>query len=216
MTSLFRVVLAVALLLTASVVMAAPLCVNGTVSSYVALGTGGCTIGDKLFSSFEVTNAGAWVNVTVLNPDPYHMGFQFGGVFLANAGAPFVASMSYNVEVIGGDDLIHDMELHVGGVGVIPPGVLFTVGEDILDFNGNVLALLEVGNSTNVLVLTDLATFGPVDFITVNKDITIVNNSNQAFNFSEMTQIVSQVPEPTTSMIVGVGLLAAGMLRRRR
>lgn len=217
MTFILRMVSVVLLLLAASsVAMAAPACVNGSVASYVALGDEGCTIGDKLFSSFAVTNQSAWVNVTVLNPDPYHMGFQFGGVFLANAGEPFIASMSYDVSVIGGGNLIHDMELHVGGVGFIPPGVLFTVGEDILAADNSVLALLEVGNSGGVVVMRDRATFGPVNFINVNKDITIVNPSTQLFNFSEMTQIVSQVPEPATSLIFGTGLLALVALRRTR
>ena len=30
-------------------------CVNGTVADYVALGAGGCTIGDKLFNDFVFT-----------------------------------------------------------------------------------------------------------------------------------------------------------------
>ena len=217
MTFGMRLLSVVLLLLAASsVASAAPVCVNGSAASYVALGAGGCTIGDKLFSSFAITNDPAWVNVTVLNPDQYHMGFQFGGVFLANAGQPFVASMSYNVSVIGGGNLIHDMELHVGGVGQIPSGVLFTVGEDILDANNQVLALLEVGNISGAVVMRDRATFGPVNFINVNKDITILNSSTQAFNFSEVSQIVSQVPEPATSLMLGSSLVALAALMRRR
>jgi hypothetical protein len=188
----------------------------------VALGSGGCQIGDKIFSNFSVTNASAWANVTPLNPDEHHMGFQFGGAF-ASTGALFVASLSYDVTVIGGANRIHDMLLSVGGVGTIPPGVVFSIGEDVLDSSGigaNLLASLEVGNFGQPLTLFDSATWLPVNFIHVNKDITIFPFDNQggtvAFNFSEVTQIVSQVPEPMTMSLMGAGLLALGVLGRRR
>ena len=47
-----------------SVASAAPLCVaGGTMASYVALGVGGCKIGDKLFSNFFYGSTGRGTGV---------------------------------------------------------------------------------------------------------------------------------------------------------
>lgn len=203
-----------------------PLCASvagsGTVAStYEGYGSGGCQLGDKIFSNFVFTNDAVWTTITPLNPDPLHEGFNFGGAFAAD-GSFFTAAVFYDVTVIGGAPLIEDMTLSIGGIGQIPDGTSFDVGEDITN-GGNLIGSLDVGNFGHPLVLTDTANWSPVSSIHVVKDVSIypcgVNSTGECttqFNFSEITQIVSQVPEPMTLSMMGIGLLGLGLLRRRQ
>lgn len=97
------------LTLTGALLLAAPgaqaaACLPGTLDAYLALGPGGCTVDNAVFSSF-VTPSGSFgatpvaatsIFVTPLNT-PYKPGLRFDVTLSASAGEIFEALVGYNV-----------------------------------------------------------------------------------------------------------------------
>jgi hypothetical protein len=207
---------------------AAPLCISGgTMASYAALGVGGCQIGDKLFSNFIYGSTGHGTGVAVaasavfltpvgagtFNPGP---GIIFSSAgWIVPSGSPttnsFVdSSIGFDVTVIGGFPIMEDGTLTlssfaVSGSGLAditetinPAGIQLQVDSQ----NGPLVSHGFFPNTNHVSVLKDL-------LVTVQANTT---GSTQIFSFEED---FSQVPEPVGSALLGSGLLALGVWRRR-
>ena len=218
------VVMAVAV--SGSVASAAPVCVaGGTMASYVALGIGGCEIGDKLFSNFfygstghgtGVAVAAAGVFLTPVGAGTYNPGIIFSSAgWVVPSGSPttnsFVdSSIGFDVSVIGGFAIMEDATLTMSSFATSGAG-LADITETITPFG----IQLQVDSQNGPLVSHGF--FPNINKVSVLKDLLVTvqqgaTGSAQVFSFEED---FSQVPEPVSSAVVGSGLLALGLWRRR-
>jgi len=207
---------------------AAPPCIAGaTMASYVALGVGGCQIGDKLFSNFIYGSTGQGTGVATpattvfltpvgagtFNPGP---GIIFSSAgWVVPSGLPAIdssvdSSIAFDVTVIGGLPIMEDGTLTLSSFAVTGTG-LAHITETI-----NPAGIqLQVDSRNGPLVSHGF--FPNTNHVSVVKDLLVAVQANttgsaQVFSFEED---FSQVPEPVGTILVGSGLLALGFLRRR-
>jgi hypothetical protein len=184
-------------------------------------------IGDKVFGDFsfaylelgapDVALAASNVNVRALSND-----IGFGLEFLE----PLIAVNNKSKQVIfqytamvdtNYSNLISDIHLAItgsrGGAGT------GTVGEDVFNdsFGGTV-----VGHVQNALggVLSGTTNIVPaVTKLWVSKDVMVSGNNGGPTSFATITvidQTYSQIPEPSTVLLVGLGLLGVVAVNRKR
>lgn len=204
-------------------------------ADYVALGSAGCTVGDKLFTDFGYASAGdnalsaTQVTVTPDNSDPLNPGLLFRGSWEADAGETSDSELQFTVSTLSGEALIKDASLSIFGYGTDNGGVV-SVGENLClggTFSpGTTNCSSGPLNVDNLFVSTasghtfDQTTFTPVSTVDVIKDIGLTSfggETSVAFT-SGVSNHFSQVPvpEPATLTLLGTGLLAIGGKLRRR
>jgi hypothetical protein len=214
----------------AGIASATPLCLSGgTMASYEALGLSGCTIGNLLFSNFVYgsTSHGApavpntAVFLTTVNAGTYSPGpgivFTSAGWNLPSA-SPTTAllidsSISFDVSAIAGTGVLIDdasmMLLTALATGTGRAGVTETITASPIK--------LQV-DANGALVSHDV--FPPVTKVSVLKDLLVTiprgtPGSGSAF-VGSFEENFSEVPEPVGAILIGSGLLALGIWRRRR
>ena len=74
-------------------------CAPGGIAAYVALGSTGCTSGDKIYSDFSFTGFNGSTNLSITDSGPQH---TFSAIGL-NFGAGTTASYSYTVAIAPGN-----------------------------------------------------------------------------------------------------------------
>src|ERR1035437_8845898 len=93
------------------------LCTVGTVATYEALGTTGCTIGDKVFSTFSFSNSAtggavaptaAGVAVTPVTTAGGEIGLSFGALWTAGSGQLVDTTITFDVAVVAGGAFLID------------------------------------------------------------------------------------------------------------
>jgi hypothetical protein len=214
----------IALVSTAS---AAPLCLTGgTLASYQTLGSGGCMIGDLLFSNFSYVGTSLGQGNTVantqvlltpvgsgtLNPGP---GIIFSSTGWnvprgANNTDSFVDStIGFIVSTISGNPVIGDGTLTLSSFTVTGTGV----GHIAETINATPLQVDSGGPSVSHQV------FALTNTVTVSKDLRVTvptgnPNSGTAQINSFEEDFSEVVPEPATSFLLASGLLALGFWRR--
>ena len=225
------VFLAATLVAFASMASAAPLlctAVGGTMADYVALGSTGCVIGDKLFSNFLYSSSGAGtgvavpasavllapVGVTTSNP-----GIVFSSEWDVPGSSPtrtsiLDSSFGFTVTVLPGGDLIDDASLTLDAFSRTGTGIA-TIGESVFAADG-FTQLGFMGVSANGQLLADV-TFAPTRTIQVKKDFALVvpRGTTGSIAVSAFTENFSEIPEPVGAILIGSGLLALGAWRRR-
>jgi hypothetical protein len=204
------------------------LCVNanpgGLLSDYIANNATfgqACQMGDKLFWNFGLANGvhasggeptAASINVQAI-PGLTNVGIQFTGGWIVSHGQIMDSVISYRVGTVSGSSAIDDATLGI-------TGTLSTSGsagatETLTGVPGSPLhtalpsstsAYLVFGGSTfsSRSVSDEIQVTGGTGFGNI-AHISIVQN-----NFYEI------VPEPYATVLIGSGLLALGLLRRRQ
>jgi len=224
-------IVAVSLLLAAVTVVASPtITVNLNpgdsinLESLVANDTS-VQVGDKLFSDFQFSSSNTGgsladnlsttaINVTALS-NPFGFGISFSGPFITTNGSITEdVVLKYSVMVTDPHQLISDVHLGFNGT-VVGTGVA-KVTEQVMTngFGMDTIALLDVYNQgTPNPVFNDVALLLlPTEKLFIQKDIIFGGGGS----LSIIDQNFSQVPEPSTLLLAGVGCAALVVLRRRK
>lgn len=207
---------------------AAPLCVAGTLADYIALGAGGCEVGQATVAGFMSTSllGGAVeilpgdVNVT---PDAGGTALDFGLGLSAGSGQLLDILILYSVS--GGSFTSNLLSLSgaaASGDGVVTAvgdtcvGGTFAGGDPTTPCSGNPLSLIVLRDQIGLISPAN-ATFAPSSFFDVFTAITIDGGlSGAAALNGTVRNAFASVPEPSLLIIVGSGVCAALARRRRR
>jgi hypothetical protein len=197
--------------------------------------TGGLEVGDKLFSGFEVTGLASGgpptpSDVTVMvqggqNDATGDYGLRIRLAWNAGADQLINAGLNYKVSILPGYDpyFITDATLWLATASAAGTG-LVQASENIYDadFMGNSLLALAASaedndygaflmDSGDLMLRGNLAEFKE---IFVRTGITVQGGSNGSAGLHEAFMLYSQVPEPATILMLGLGALA--LVRKRR
>jgi hypothetical protein len=200
-------------------------CANGSLQSYILLGSVGCTIDDKLFSNFSYAHSSIstgppevlflsnptadQVAVVPLLATSANPGLLFTGGWGIDGTAPPLLgfSMGFNVTVLPGGNLIKDESLLIlGNSRTFTQSMGFVSIQDTASLLG-----VQIGAGGLTTQLSDMKTFSPVSTVGVSLSGRAIFGLVDSFqeNFSEV------VPEPSTWLLLGSGLVALAFARRK-
>ena len=218
-----------------SPVLDPPCAMSGTYQALINTDAmGGCTIavvggGSLTFSNFEYTSDG-------INPPPASaVGYSLlDGQFTDTTGQPLYG-FDFNPGLPNGSS-IQDLALFytvvatgititsaqlqtnaTGGIGRVQEELQFCTAMDpnpTLGNCGHSFPLIVVGNQPGQMLQQD-AHFGPWTSMTVSKDISCNGCTDISF-VRDGLDVTSTTPEPTTRVLVGIGLLTIAYFSRRR
>jgi len=199
---------------------AAP-CVSGTIASYEALGSTGCSIGNMTLFNFSwVPTATAGAGAPLATSEmvvPDGLGLDFDGLLYAtSAGTSADAVLKYTVKTNDGTNTIDTATLLALGTGTANDGV-----NEALCAGGLLTACPVGGNHTLAVTGNGVGasiSFPGVEEVDVRKDIFAISTGGLE-TLSSLTNIVdtpAPVPEPASMAMLAVGLLGLGAVRRLR
>jgi len=183
-------------------------------------------IGDKVFGDFSFSYndfgapdtdlASSNINVKALDND-IGFGLEFQEPLIAINTKTKDVKFQYTAMVATNySNLISDIHLSItGSSGGAGTG---TVGEDVFNDNFGGTLVGHVDNALGGTLSSATNVAPPVVKLWVQKDVNVSGNSGGPTSFATITiidQTFSQIPEPSTLFLVGVGLLGAVTLKRR-
>lgn len=190
---------------------------------------GSLVVGDKKFSEIEFFSIGAGGAIApdacsvfvqgALWVETGDYGLRFLLLWNVESGQTINADLNFKVSVLTSYDdyFIKDISLFLLGASVAGTGTI-NVGENVWDEplpGGDLIASLSCSKqeSDGGAYLMDYAEFVPLKEIWVrNIDISMTGGTSGAAHFSEFFQFYSQIPEPATVLLLGLG----GILLRRK
>lgn len=217
---------------TASAVIITNGCANVNLSCTLAeLSVGGTiTIDDKLFDSWVVDDAStvavdfSQVDVVPLDDQLLNPGLSYitNGQFSVSGLDEIDIFLDFIVSTLDGSLRIKDNSLeltqftfdnnNVGGLISIAESIFPVSGIDLIGDK-----IVTADNLFSVFNLTDSATFSPKSEILVSTSILVTGDDViDLVNLDGFTQRFSQVPEPTTLAIMGIGLFSLVLARRSK
>lgn len=217
---LFSALLVVAV---ASGCLAAP-CGTGSLASYVALGSSGCTIGANTFFDFRTLNASAGATpisagAVTLNPlgGTFDPGLSATVNVTANAGNVFETLFTFKISgsLYTGDSIaLTNSSLSpdgaVTGIQNFCAGGVFGASgvTGCTGVAGNLLTLVGLQNQ-------DSTSFRPVTLLSVTDDFTLDGGLAGSASGGTMTNRFTAVPEPAAFFVTAMGLALAAVRRLR-
>jgi len=194
---------------------------------------GSVQVGDKVFSNFGwVGNTGTFplptaITVSMIPPSGTDAFGNFGIRFGVNANDTAPAggtdfTLSYIVTSVGAQ--ITDVHLfsNLAITGTPTSGTPFgNITEQVTAPGVGVVAQITNGVTTSSSMLQSMATFspaGPYTTLNISKDISLNSSPGAIVGFSTIDQSFSQVPEPGSVVLLGLGALGllGGYTVRRR
>lgn len=212
----------------ASIAPAAPCLGTSPLSGLLALPSTGCTVGDKLFTNFTLTQSGtlAGLDASLINvltsttPQGNEVLTFIGGLTAVGGltGGTLQSIIGYTVQTVTGAALIEDLMLSVGPLSQVGTG---PNSASVTEYACTGLNVACNGSNANfTLAATPNGApqhiiFPPVTSLSVAKQLNITAAALNLVTLSSVTNEVSQVqpgtvPEPGTYVLLlsGLGVLA--------
>jgi len=232
--------LAVGIMIAAGIAAASPVpCTTGTLTSYVALGSTGCTIDNVLFTNFTDPAFTNSLGVSALTTDEFLVTPSFSGdedtlaiTYQTLTGAPqtvtvnqngqqFAFDFTFQAQAINSQSL-QSLQMTSTFANTAPGNVSATKNAQLT--TGGSLFTSTIGDGG---VSNPMATYsGPVTAVTGGTGLFNVEDaislqaqsgsaSSSGFTNNFFEEGTAQTPEPGVAILIGSGLLGFGLIRRR-
>ena len=190
------------------------------------------TVGDKLFSDWELINftdsanpGNTNYNLIEVNPladQPLNPGLEFVSAGILTVSDMELMDLYFSFTVTSlSSNLIKDNSLEITDYdfGENNFGGLIYIEEHVYDVADNLLAfkIAQIDNLLGIDDPYDWAEFVPQQSIYVEKNIMLSGDwLGDTVSLNSFEQHFSQTPEPATILLVSTGLLGIGALRKKR
>ena len=228
-----RISLTVLVVLVTALAGYAQTCMTTTLNNYLGAGFQ-CTINDQTYSAWDYSSesnpSGFSVAATSVTAQPIttpgNPGFQFtASGWEAGTGLGVLSVDSTFSWTVNSVSPITDLSLSIAGVGFTGTGAVnldetACLGAILPQCTGGTIVNLSVCYSATCDQTYDQVNFSGVTEVSVEKDLEVASGTNGSAEVSIITDQFSEstttVPEPSSFLLLGSGILGLGALARRK